>query len=54
VHNLHTYASGQHPRDPYGWTVRFLSTASPISSGGKTVNSHLAWRRADASAIVLK
>jgi hypothetical protein len=31
----------------------FLSTASPISSGGKTVNSHLAWRRADASTIAL-
>lgn len=29
----------------------FLSTASPISSGGKTVNSHLAWRRADVSTI---
>jgi hypothetical protein len=31
----------------------FLSTASPMSSGGKTVNSHLAWRRADASTIAL-
>jgi len=28
-----------------------LSTASPISSGGKIVNSHVAWRRADASTI---
>ena len=32
----------------------FLTTASPISSGGKTVNSHLEWRRADASSIALK
>lgn len=32
----------------------FLSTASPISSAGKTVNSHLAWRRADASTMALK
>jgi len=32
----------------------FLSTANPISSGGKTVNSHLAWRRADASTMTLK
>jgi hypothetical protein len=31
-----------------------LSTASPISSAGKTVNSHLVWRRADASTIALK
>lgn len=32
----------------------FLSTASPISSGGKIVNSHLEWRRADASTMALK
>jgi hypothetical protein len=32
----------------------FLTTASPISSAGKTVNSHLAWRRADAATIALK
>ena len=32
----------------------FLSTAQPISSSGKTVNSHLAWRRADASTMRLK
>lgn len=32
----------------------FLSTASPISSGGKTVNSYLEWRRADASTMVSK
>ena len=32
----------------------FLSTANPISSGGKTVNSYLAWRRADASTMTLK
>lgn len=23
VHNLHTYAWGRHPRDPYDWAVRF-------------------------------
>jgi 4,5-DOPA dioxygenase extradiol len=27
VHNLHTYAWGRHPRDPYDWAVRFESTA---------------------------
>jgi len=26
-----------------------LSTATPIISGGKKVNSHLAWRRAPAN-----
>ncbi|MGO4407992.1 lipocalin-like domain-containing protein [Bosea sp. RAF48] len=29
----------------------FLSTASPISSVGRTVNSYLAWRRADISTM---
>jgi hypothetical protein len=28
----------------------FLSAASLVSSAGKTVNSHLVWRRADASS----
>lgn len=32
----------------------FLSTVSPISSGGKTVNSHLEWRRANAADFPLK
>jgi hypothetical protein len=32
----------------------FLSTASPISSGGKIVNSHLEWRRANLSAMAPK
>jgi NAD(P)-dependent dehydrogenase (short-subunit alcohol dehydrogenase family) len=32
----------------------FLSTAQPISSSGKTVNSHLVWRHADASTMTLK
>ena len=27
VHNLHTYAWGGHPRDPYDWAVRFESAA---------------------------
>jgi hypothetical protein len=32
----------------------FLSTASPISSGGKIVNSHLEWRRANVSTMAPK
>jgi hypothetical protein len=32
----------------------FLSTASPISSGGKIVNSHLAWRRMSAVELAPK
>lgn len=32
----------------------FLSSASPISSGGKTVVSYLQWQRADASTMALK
>ena len=32
----------------------FLSTASPILSGGKIVNSPLEWRRADASNMMPK
>jgi hypothetical protein len=32
----------------------FLTAASLASSGGKTVNSHLVWRRADASAKAWK
>jgi len=32
----------------------FLSSASPISTSGKIVNSQLEWRRADASSFALK
>jgi len=27
VHNLHTYAWGRHPREPYDWAVRFETAA---------------------------
>jgi 4,5-DOPA dioxygenase extradiol len=30
VHNLHTYAWGRYPRDPYDWAVRFESAAKDI------------------------
>ena len=30
VHNLHTYAWGRHPSDPYDWAVRFESAAKDI------------------------
>ena len=30
VHNLHTYAWGRHPRDPYDWAVRFDCAAKDI------------------------
>jgi len=30
VHNLHTYAWGRHPRDPYDWAVRFESRAKQM------------------------
>jgi 4,5-DOPA dioxygenase extradiol len=34
VHNLHTYAWGRHPRDPYDWAVRFERTAKDIMLAG--------------------
>ena len=34
VHNLHTYAWGRHPRDPYDWAVRFESAAKDIMLTG--------------------
>jgi len=40
--------------DPIEGDQLFLSTTSLISSGGKTVNSHLVWRRADASTMARK
>jgi 4,5-DOPA dioxygenase extradiol len=35
VHNLHTYAWGGHPRDPYDWAVRFESTAKEMMLAGE-------------------
>lgn len=35
VHNLHTYAWGGHPRDPYDWAVRFESTARQMILSGE-------------------
>lgn len=34
VHNLHTYAWGRHPRDPYDWAVRFETTAKELMLAG--------------------
>jgi 4,5-DOPA dioxygenase extradiol len=34
VHNLHTYAWGRHPRDPYDWAVRFESEAKAMMLAG--------------------
>jgi 4,5-DOPA dioxygenase extradiol len=34
VHNLHTYAWGRHPRDPYDWAVRFESAAKDFMRAG--------------------
>jgi 4,5-DOPA dioxygenase extradiol len=34
VHNLHTYAWGRHPRDPYNWAVRFENAAKEMILGG--------------------
>jgi 4,5-DOPA dioxygenase extradiol len=35
VHNLHTYAWGRHPRDPYDWAVRFESAAKDMMLAGE-------------------
>ena len=35
VHNLHAYAWGQHPRDPYDWAVRFESAARDFMLAGE-------------------
>jgi 4,5-DOPA dioxygenase extradiol len=32
VHNLHTYAWGRHPRDPYDWAIRFEETVKELIS----------------------
>jgi 4,5-DOPA dioxygenase extradiol len=34
VHNLHTYAWGRHPRDPYDWAVRFETAAKEMILAG--------------------
>jgi 4,5-DOPA dioxygenase extradiol len=34
VHNLHTYAWGRRPREPYDWAVRFESAAKDIMLAG--------------------
>ena len=34
VHNLHTYAWGSHPRDPYDWAVRFEKAAKELMLAG--------------------
>ena len=30
VHNLHAYAWGRHPREPYDWAVRFENAAKDL------------------------
>jgi 4,5-DOPA dioxygenase extradiol len=34
VHNLHTYAWGRHPQEPFDWAVRFESTARKMMTDG--------------------
>lgn len=34
VHNLHTYAWGQHEQEPFDWAVRFEETARSLMSAG--------------------
>jgi 4,5-DOPA dioxygenase extradiol len=34
VHNLHTYAWGRHPRDPYDWAIRFEKAAKEMMLAG--------------------
>ena len=40
VHNLHTYAWGRHPREPYDWAVRFESAAKNIDAGRRIQAAH--------------
>ena len=35
VHNLHTYAWGRHPSDPYDWAIRFESLARNMMLAGE-------------------
>lgn len=30
VHNLHSYAWGRHPQEPYDWAIRFEDTAKNL------------------------
>jgi 4,5-DOPA dioxygenase extradiol len=34
VHNLHAYAWGRHPREPYDWAIRFESKAKELILAG--------------------
>ncbi len=34
VHNLHTYAWGRHPVEPYDWAMRFETTARKLLAAG--------------------
>lgn len=34
VHNLHSYAWGRHPQEPYDWAVRFEDTAKNLIAAG--------------------
>ena len=34
VHNLHAYAWGRHPAEPYDWTLRFEDRVKVLLSGG--------------------
>lgn len=34
VYNLHTYAWGRHPRDPYDWAIRFENAAKEMILAG--------------------
>ena len=34
MHNLHTYAWGRHPREPYDWAVRFENRAKELILSG--------------------
>ena len=34
VHNLHTYAWGRHPQEPYDWAIRFEEDAKEMMMAG--------------------
>jgi 4,5-DOPA dioxygenase extradiol len=34
VHNIHTYAWGRHPVEPYDWALRFESRARELIAAG--------------------
>ena len=35
VHNLHTYAWGRHPREPYDWAARFEARVRELLAGAE-------------------